>query len=150
MRWRAVRIAAVIRIAAVVPLVIAMLGQATFAQPPTANARKPNVVLIIMDDIGYGDIGVYGSPDIKTPHIDRLARQGVKLTDFYAAPQCTPTRAALMIGRYQQRVSLERALDFDNVGAELAQDTRAGRARDVVGEVEHVETLEHLRLLCHV
>jgi arylsulfatase A-like enzyme len=76
----------------------------------SAAQERPNIVLIITDDVGYGDIGSYGAKDIKTPNIDRLAREGVRLTDFYAAPQCTPTRAALITGRYQQRVSLERAL----------------------------------------
>jgi arylsulfatase A-like enzyme len=80
------------------------------AQRQPAGPQRPNVVLIITDDVGYGDIGSYGAPDIKTPNIDRLAKEGVKLTDFYAAPLCTPTRAALITGRYQQRVSLERAL----------------------------------------
>jgi arylsulfatase A-like enzyme len=80
------------------------------AQRQPNSAQRPNVVLIITDDVGYGDIGSYGAPDIKTPNIDRLAKEGVKLTDFYAAPQCTPTRAALITGRYQQRVLLERAL----------------------------------------
>ncbi len=74
------------------------------AEPP------PNVVLIVTDDAGYGDFGCYGATDIRTPHVDRLAREGVRLTDFYAAPQCTPTRAALFTGRYQQRVRLEAAL----------------------------------------
>lgn len=74
-------------------------------------APRPNVVLIIADDLGYGDLGSYGAPDIKTPHLDRLAREGVRLTDFYAnAPVCTPTRAALITGRYQQRLLLERPL----------------------------------------
>jgi arylsulfatase A-like enzyme len=79
------------------------------AQPGPAPSR-PNVVLIITDDVGYGDFGAYGARDVKTPNVDRLAREGVRLTDFYAAPQCTPTRAALITGRYQQRVNLERAL----------------------------------------
>jgi arylsulfatase A-like enzyme len=69
------------------------------------------VVLIVLDDLGYGDLGCFGCPDIRTPYIDRLARQGVKLTSFYAnGPVCTPTRAALMTGRYQQRVGLEWAI----------------------------------------
>src|SRR4051794_3171833 len=79
------------------------------AQQP-ASAGKPNVVLIMTDDVGYGDLGSYGAPDIKTPNIDSLARDGTRLTDFYAAPTCTPTRAALITGRYQQRVRLERPL----------------------------------------
>src|SRR3954471_14843393 len=81
---------------------------AAFAQPPAAP--RPNVLLIVTDDVGYGDIGSYGAPDVKTPNIDSLARDGVRLTDFYAAPQCTPTRAALISGRYQQRFRLEAAL----------------------------------------
>ena len=80
------------------------------AQGQPANSQRPNVILIITDDVGYGDFGAYGAPDIKTPNIDRLAREGVKLTDFYAAPTCTPTRASLITGRYQQRVGLEEAL----------------------------------------
>lgn len=91
-------------------LVVSHLFTPAHAQqaPPAA---RPNVVLIITDDVGYGDIGAYGAPDVKTPNIDSLARDGVKLTDFYAnAPLCSPTRAALVTGRYQQRYALEVAL----------------------------------------
>jgi hypothetical protein len=72
-----------------------------------ANAcrPKPNVVLIVTDDVGYGDLGSYGAPDINTPSIDSLARDGVRLTDFYAAPQCTPTRAALIFRPLSAAVS---------------------------------------------
>lgn len=80
------------------------------AQAPPDRSQRPNVVLIITDDVGYGDFGAYGATDIRTPNVDRLAREGVRLTDFYAAPVCTPTRAMLMTGRYQQRVGLEIAL----------------------------------------
>jgi len=69
---------------------------------------KPNVVLILMDDMGYGDIGSYGVRDARTPNLDRLAREGVRLTNSYSnGANCTPTRAALISGRYQQRVGLE-------------------------------------------
>ena len=69
-----------------------------------AAPRRPNVVLIITDDVGYGDFGSYGAPDIKTPNIDGLASDGVRLTDFYAnGANCSPTRAGLISGRYQQR-----------------------------------------------
>lgn len=81
--------------------------------PATARAQsaRPNVVLILTDDVGYGDLGSYGAPDVRTPNIDRLARDGVRLTDFYAnGPTCTPTRTGLITGRYQQRVALERPL----------------------------------------
>lgn len=89
-----------------------------------ALAQRPNVVLIITDDVGYGDFGSYGAPDIKTPHIDGLARDGVRLTDFYAnGATCTPTRAGLISGRYQQRFALEAPL-----GAQPAIDPERGLA----------------------
>lgn len=89
------------------------------SQPREASAKNPNVVLILTDDLGYGDLGCYGAPDVRTPWVDRLARQGVRFTDFYAAPQCTPTRASLMTGRYQQRVRLERALSSSGASLDL-------------------------------
>ena len=83
-----------------------------------AAPAKPNIVLILADDLGYGDVGCYGRRDIKTPAIDRLATQGVRLTNFYAnGPECSPTRTALMTGRYQHRVGgLECAIGTGNVG----------------------------------
>jgi arylsulfatase A-like enzyme len=83
--------------------------QATVIQQ--SSPGRPNVVLIMTDDAGYADIGSYGAPDIRTPNIDSLARDGVKLTDFYAnAMSCTPTRAGLISGRYQQRYGIEFVL----------------------------------------
>jgi len=72
---------------------------------------KPNFVVIFADDLGYGDLSAYGSPNIRTPHIDTLARDGVKLTDFYSAsPVCTPSRAGLLTGRYPVRSGMVRVL----------------------------------------
>ncbi|YCM42294.1 sulfatase-like hydrolase/transferase [Verrucomicrobiaceae bacterium 227] len=66
--------------------------------------EKPNIVFIMADDLGYGDIGCFGSEHIQTPHLDALAKGGVKCTDFHSnGAVCSPTRAALMTGRYQQR-----------------------------------------------
>lgn len=77
-----------------------------------AKAR-PNMVFVLIDDFGYADCGAYGAKDIRTPHIDRLAREGVKFTDFYSnAPVCTPTRCGFMTGRWQQRVGFEWAMGF--------------------------------------
>ena len=87
-----------------------VLSGAVSAQTPPA-APRPNVVLIITDDVGYGDFGAYGAPDIMTPNIDRLAVEGTKLTDFYAEPVCSPTRASLISGRYPQRFRIERPLN---------------------------------------
>lgn len=92
------------------------------AQAQVPNAQRPNVVLVITDDVGYGDFGSYGAPDIKTPNIDGLARDGIRLTDFYAnGATCSPTRTGLISGRYQQRFGLEAPL-----GAQGAKDWERG------------------------
>ncbi len=73
---------------------------------------KPNVVFILADDLGYGDLGCYGAKDIETPHIDRLAREGTRFTSFYVAQAvCTASRAALMTGCYANRVGMSGALN---------------------------------------
>ncbi len=69
-----------------------------------STQRRPNFILIMADDLGYGDLGCYGHPRNKTPHIDKLAAEGLKFTDYHAnGPMCSPTRAALLTGLYQQR-----------------------------------------------
>lgn len=72
------------------------------AQP--GDAGKPNFILININDLGYGDIGPFGSKLNRTPNLDRLAREGRRLTSHYAAPVCSPSRAALMTGCYPKRV----------------------------------------------
>jgi N-acetylgalactosamine-6-sulfatase len=83
-----------------------------------AGEVRPNVVLILADDMGYGDLGCYGHPVAKTPHIDRLATQGARFTQYYAnGAECTPTRTALLTGRYQHRAGgMECAIGTGNVG----------------------------------
>jgi len=77
------------------------------------RAVKPNIIFILVDDYGYADSEPYGAKDIHTPNMARLAKTGVKFTDFYAnAPVCTPTRCGFMTGRYQQRVGFEWAMGF--------------------------------------
>jgi arylsulfatase A len=78
-----------------------------------AAEKRPNIIFILADDMGYGDLGCTGSKDILTPNIDRIAADGVQLTDFYAnAPVCTPTRAGFMSGRWQQRLGIEFAFGY--------------------------------------
>ena len=76
---------------------------------PEAAETKPNIVFILADDLGWKDVGYHGS-DIKTPNIDKLAASGARLEQFYAQPMCTPTRAALMTGRYPLRYGLQTAV----------------------------------------
>jgi len=79
-------------------------------KPP--EPKRPNIIFVLVDDMGYGDLGCYGG-DISTPNIDRIAKEGVKFTDFYAnAPVCSPTRCGFMTGRWQQRVGLEWAMGY--------------------------------------
>jgi arylsulfatase A-like enzyme len=75
---------------------------------PAAQANQPNILLIVSDDHGYADVGFQGCQDIPTPHLDRLAREGLRCTSGYVShPFCSPTRAGLMTGRYQQRFGHE-------------------------------------------
>lgn len=92
---------------------LAVAGLAPALALPAPAATPPNLVFILVDDLGYGDLGCTGCRDIATPNIDRLAKEGVQMTDFYAnAPVCTPTRAGFMLGRWQQRVGLEFAFGY--------------------------------------
>jgi arylsulfatase A-like enzyme len=86
-------------------LLLTALGHAA-EQPAVAQAQPPNIVLIVSDDQGYGDLGVHGNPKLTTPHIDRLARDGVRFTSFYVSPVCSPTRASLLTGRYNYRTGV--------------------------------------------
>jgi arylsulfatase A len=94
-------------------LTLSAIGATAFAwaQPQTPAAARPNIVLIMSDDMGYADLGSYGASDVKTPNIDSLGRDGVRLTDFYAnGVLCSPTRAGLINGRYQQRYLIDNVV----------------------------------------
>ncbi len=87
------------------------LGACGSGPPAEEPTRPPNIVIILADDLGYGDLGVTGAPDIRTPYLDLMAEQGVRFSHAYAnAPVCTPTRAALLSGMYQQRTGADRVI----------------------------------------
>lgn len=95
----------------------ACLAAALCLAPMTLPAATPNVVIIFTDDLGYGDLGCYGSPTIRTPNLDRMAAEGLRLTDFYSASEvCSPSRAALLTGRYPIRSGMygKRRVLFPN------------------------------------
>lgn len=89
----------------VVALVFA-IGPSAAEQSRSPSERQPNVVLIMADDQGYGDLRVHGNPKLDTPNIDRLAREGVQFQSFYVSPVCSPTRASLLTGRYNYRTGV--------------------------------------------
>jgi arylsulfatase len=79
------------------------------AAPAFAQAQKPNVIFILADNVGYGDLGPYGGGELRgfpTPRVDQLAREGLRLTQYLVEPACTPSRAALMTGQYSIRSGL--------------------------------------------
>lgn len=106
---------------------------ATGSLPAPGAARPPNIVLIFCDDLGYGDLGCYGG-SIRTPNLDNLARDGIRFTHFYSAnPVCSPSRAALLTGRYPTRVGVPRVLfPNDTTGLPDSETTMAQvlKARD--------------------
>ena len=106
-------------------VILIVLTCAAASPKPAVAKDKPNFVLILTDDQGYADLGCFGSRTIKTPHVDAMARGGVRLTSFYAAaPICTPTRAALMTGCYATRVGLPTPLHvYDKIGLNPAETT---------------------------
>src|SRR5271166_910764 len=99
------------------------LFAAAVAGSARATDQKPNIVFIMADDLGYADVGYRGSP-VKTPNIDKLATEGVRMDDFYGEPVCTPSRAALMTGRYPMRYGLQTLVIFPSHTYGLPTDER--------------------------
>ncbi|MFO1051073.1 MAG: arylsulfatase [Planctomycetota bacterium] len=108
-------------------VVLAVVLPVAFARAQDPAAHRPNVIVVMTDDQGFGDFGCAGNPVIHTPHLDELAAHSARLSNFYVSPVCTPTRAALMTGRWCQRTR--------------AFDTYIGRAMMDPGEVTIAEML---------
>ena len=75
------------------------------------KGKQPNIIYVMTDDQGYGDIAAHGNAIISTPHLDRLHRESVRLTEFHASPTCSPTRAALMTGRHEFRSGVTHTIN---------------------------------------
>src|SRR6476646_4730594 len=90
----------------------AVLGFLTPGLAAAQDKKSPNVIIIYADDLGYGDLGCFGAKKIKTPNLDRMAREGIRFTDFYVAqPVCSASRAALLTGCYPNRIGILGALN---------------------------------------
>ncbi len=90
-------------------LVLALLGVLLASTGPSPAQRRPNIIFIYADDLGFGDLGSFGAKAIRTTNLDRMAAEGLRLTSFYSvSPVCTPSRAALMTGRYAARMGIQQ------------------------------------------
>jgi len=124
------------------PLVFALLGVS--AVSATAAPNKPNILFIVGDDMGYGDVGFQGCKDIPTPNLDALAASGVRFTNGYVSgPYCSPTRAGLMTGRYQQRFGHEFNPGGGKEGLPVTETTLPQRLK-AVGYVTGIVGKWHL------
>jgi arylsulfatase A len=106
-----------------------------------AHVERPNILIFLTDDQGYADVGVYDAEGFVTPHLDRLADQGIRFTNFYVpATVCTPSRAGLLTGQYPKRVGLHEAViyPFSTHGLELEHITLAEALRDAGYETYHI------------
>ncbi|MCA1746541.1 MAG: sulfatase-like hydrolase/transferase, partial [Bacteroidales bacterium] len=100
-------------------IIIAVTSLIAVSCSSKVENNPPNVVLIITDDQGYGDLGITGNPHVKTPVIDKFARESVRFNQFYVSPVCAPTRASLMTGRYSLRTGTR---DTYNGGSMMATE----------------------------
>jgi len=106
-------------------LAVVAVRATVHSRPPS---HRPNILLVITDDQGYGDLGVHGNSRVHTPHLDRLAREGTQFSAFHVSPVCSPSRASLLTGRYHYRTGVV--------------DTYLGRSLMHGGEVTLAEMLK--------
>jgi arylsulfatase A-like enzyme len=119
--------------------VVALIATLCVGGCSAAAERPPNFVVIFADDLGWGDLGCFGSPTIETPNLDRMAAEGQKWTEFYvAAPVCTPSRAALMTGRYPVRNGMTSA-----ARGVLSPDSGGGLPQEEVTLAELLEQKDY-------
>ncbi len=111
-------------------LLPSLLGFLAAGLVPLAASEKPNVLLILADDLGYHDLGFQGSTEVKTPHLDWLASQSVRFTDGHVSSSvCSPSRVGLMTGRYQQRFGHEANCPPGKKGMKLSERTMGKRCK---------------------
>jgi arylsulfatase A-like enzyme len=116
--------------------------------PVSAGGRPPNILLVMTDDQGYGDLGLHGNPISRTPNLDRFAREGIQFSNFHVSPLCAPTRASLLTGRYSLRTGVTSVTGtrevMRNTEVTLAEALRAGGYRSTcLGKWHNGEQFPH-------
>jgi len=137
-------------------LALSILGFVTFNTADAQKIQKPNIVLIMADDMGYSDLGCYGS-EIRTPNLDELAATGVKFTQFYNCARCCPTRASLLTGHYPQNVGIRgMGVNLNRNAATIAEILQSGGYHTGMTGKWHLSLTkpldskeEHLKWLAH-
>ena len=123
-------------------LLLTVFGATLSLAAPSSEAsadERPNIVLLLADDLGYGDLSCFGSPAVKTPHVDRLASEGLKSTRFYAASAvCSPTRAAILTGRYPLRFDIRKHFNDRDMWLPESATTVAELLKDAGYNTAHV------------
>jgi arylsulfatase A len=117
----------------VLRLAVTMAFLIVRAPAHAGEVRAPNIVILFADDLGYGDLGCYGHPTIRTPYLDRMAAEGIKFTQYYGASFCTPSRAALLTGRLPIRSGLNRVLNPNSTGGIPDNEITLGEALTAKG-----------------
>src|SRR5436190_24035366 len=111
-------------------LAVFLIALANVSAVAAGAPKRPNIIIILADDMGYADAGFQGCKDIPTPHIDTLAKNGVRCTSGYVSgPYCSPTRAGLLTGRYQNRFGHEFNPGVGKQGMPVGETTLAQRLR---------------------
>lgn len=124
-------------------LALLALATAAFAAEP---ARRPNIVIFLSDDMGWTQLGMNGGKEVPTPNVDRIAREGVKLTQFYVQSVCSPTRAALLTGRYPFRNGMEERSHGNDAAGMLADERTLAQALRSAGYATAIFGKWHLGL----
>src|SRR5688500_12729730 len=111
-------------------IVVLMFLSARSSNAFAGDSGKPNILLIVGDDMGYAEVGFHGCKDIPTPNLDSLAKSGARFTNGYVTgPYCSPTRAGLLTGKYQQRFGFEFNAGGAGTGLPVAETTLADRLK---------------------
>src|SRR5258708_5715115 len=113
-------------------VLVASFSSRAWAEPSTSlEARRPNIIFVLTDDQGYGDLSCHGNPILKTPNLDRLQDEGVRFTDFHVSPTCSPTRSALMTGRHEFKNGVTHTiLERERLTLKATTVAQVGRVHD--------------------